>query len=80
MIIKNICTIIPFEHIFLVAYFGSPAEFKIYQGNITAEFVHTDLEEEKNVFVYMSMGFIKKGKVLKLNRTIYGFRQSIRAL
>ena len=52
--------------------------FKSKQDYITADFLHEDLEEDENLFVDMPIGFIKKGNVLKINKTIYGLRQSSR--
>ena len=52
---------------------------KSKQGDITAAFVHADVEEGENIFVEMPRGFRKQGKVLKLKKTLYGLRQSPRA-
>ena len=57
---------------------------KSKQGDVTAAFLHADLEEGKNVFVDMPKGFeqyAKNGrkKVFKLKKTLYGLRQSPRA-
>ncbi len=57
---------------------------KSKQGDVTAAFLHADLEEGENVFVDMPKGFeqySKNGrkKVLKLKKTLYGLRQSPRA-
>jgi hypothetical protein len=49
------------------------------QGDITAAFVHTDVEEVKTIYVEMPCGFMKQGKVLKLKKTLYGLQQSPRA-
>jgi hypothetical protein len=49
------------------------------QGDVTAAFLHGELEENEKVFVEMPLGFRKKGKVLKLKKTLYGLRQSPRA-
>lgn len=49
------------------------------QGDITAAFVHTDVEEVKAIYVEMPCGFMKQGKVLKLKKTLYGLQQSPRA-
>jgi len=52
---------------------------KSKQGDITAAFVHADVEQGENIFVEMPHGFRKQGKVLKLKKTLYGLRQSPRA-
>ena len=54
-------------------------DLKSKQGNVTAAFLHADLEEGEEVYVKMPRGFDKKGKVLKLRKTLYGLRQSPRA-
>ena len=46
---------------------------------MTAEFLHADLEPGEEVYVNMPRGFEKRGKVLKLKKTLYGLRQSPRA-
>ena len=52
---------------------------KSKQGDVTAAFLHADIDEVENVYVKMPRGFEKKGKVLKLCKTLYGLRQSPRA-
>eukprot|EP00804_Cyclotella_cryptica_P007787 CCRYP_001378-RD/>CCRYP_001378-RD protein AED:0.47 eAED:0.48 QI:0/-1/0/1/-1/1/1/0/137 len=54
-------------------------KLKSKQGDITASFVHADVEEGENIYVEMPCGFRKQGKVLKLKKTLYGLRQSPRA-
>jgi hypothetical protein len=54
-------------------------DLKSKQGDVTAAFLHANLEEDKEVFVNMPCGFEKKGKVLKLRKTLYGLHQSPRA-
>eukprot|EP00804_Cyclotella_cryptica_P025289 CCRYP_010373-RB/>CCRYP_010373-RB protein AED:0.34 eAED:0.34 QI:0/-1/0/1/-1/0/1/0/497 len=54
-------------------------KLKSKQGDITAAFVHADVEEGENIYVEMPRGFRKQGKVLKLKKTLYGLRQSPRA-
>ena len=49
------------------------------QGDVTAAFLHAKLGEDEKVHIRMPMGFRKKGKVLRLKRTLYGLRQSPRA-
>jgi hypothetical protein len=46
-------------------------KLKSKQGGVTAAFLHGELEEGKNVYVEMLTGFKKKGKVLKLRKTLY---------
>jgi hypothetical protein len=45
------------------------------QVDYTAAFVQAELDESEQVFVEMPKGFKKQGKVLKLNRALYGLRQ-----
>jgi hypothetical protein len=56
---------------------------KSVQGKVTCAFLHADLEENKNVYVDMPMGFAQYGKMgkkcLKLKKTLYGLCQSPRA-
>ncbi len=57
---------------------------KSMQGDVTCAFLHADLKENKTVYVDMPMGFNQYGKngkkmCLKLNKTLYGLRQSPRA-
>ena len=48
---------------------------KSKQGDVTAAFLHAKLGEDEKVYVEMPLGFRKQGKVLKLNKTLYGLRQ-----
>ena len=52
---------------------------KSKQGDVTAAFLHADLDENEEVYVKMPLGFRKLGKCLKLRKTLYGLRQSPRA-
>ncbi len=57
---------------------------KSKQGDVLCTFLHGELEQDKNVHVEMPLGFSQYAqdgtrKVLKLNRTLYGLRQSPRA-
>jgi hypothetical protein len=57
---------------------------KSKQGDVTCGFLHADLEPDEIVYVAMPLGFNTKSKngkrqVLKLNKTLYGLRQSPRA-
>ena len=54
-------------------------KLKSKQGDVTAAFLHSELEEGENVYVEMSLGFRKQGKVLKLKKTLYGLKQSSRS-
>ena len=54
-------------------------DLKSKQGDVTAAFLHADLEENEEVFVRMPRGFERPGKVLRLKKTLYGLRQSPRA-
>ncbi|KAL3804514.1 hypothetical protein HJC23_002553 [Cyclotella cryptica] len=49
---------------------------KSKQGDITAAFVHADVEKGENIYVEIPQGFKKQGKVLKLKKTLYGLHQS----
>ena len=56
---------------------------KSKKGNVTAAFLHANLGEDEKVFVDMPQGFEVKGKndsnkALKLKKTLYGLRQSLR--
>ena len=53
-------------------------KLKSKQGDVTAAFLHADLNEDEKVYVEMPLGFRKKGKCLKLKKTLYGLRQSPR--
>jgi hypothetical protein len=57
---------------------------KSKQGDVTCAFLHADLKPGETVYVDMPLGFNSKSKngkckVLKLNKTLYGLRQSPRA-
>ena len=57
---------------------------KSKQGDVTCAFLHADLAPDETVYVAMPLGFNTKSKngkrqVLKLNKTLYGLRQSPRA-
>ena len=54
-------------------------QLKSKQGDVIAAFLHADLEKNEKVYVEMPLGFWTKGKVLKLKKTLYGLRQSLRA-
>ena len=44
-----------------------------------AAFFHADLGEDEKVYVEIPRGFKQNGKVLKLKKTFFGLRQSLRA-
>jgi hypothetical protein len=53
------------------------------QGDVTCAFLHANLKHCETVYVDMPLGFDSKSKhgkhqVLKLNKTLYGLRQSPR--
>ena len=57
---------------------------KSKQGDVTYAFLHADLGPGETVYVDMPLGFDVKSKngkrqVMKLNKTLYGLRQSPRA-
>ena len=49
-------------------------KLKSKQGDVTAAFLHATSDEKEKVYVCMSQGFRKQGKVLKLQKTLYGLR------
>ncbi|KAL7519688.1 hypothetical protein ACHAWF_000950 [Thalassiosira exigua] len=53
-------------------------DLKSKQGDMTASFLHDELNEGEKVYIEMPQGFRQKVKVLSLNRTIYGLKQSPR--
>jgi histone deacetylase 1/2 len=49
------------------------------QADITAAFVHAELDEDEHIFVHQAAGFKREGNlVYKLRRSVYGLRQSPR--
>jgi hypothetical protein len=57
---------------------------KSKQGDVTCAFLHADVELGETIYIDMPLGFNVKSKngkrqVLKLNKTLYGLRQSSRA-
>ena len=52
---------------------------KSKQGDVTAAFLHGKLEKGEKVYIEMPRGFKQDGKVLSLNSTLYGLKQSPRA-
>ena len=53
-------------------------KLKSKQGDITVAFLHTYVGKDEKIYVKMPLGFRKNGKVLKLNKTLYGLQQSPR--
>jgi hypothetical protein len=53
-------------------------DLKSKQGDVTAAFLHAQLDEGEEVYVEMPRGFKQEGMVLKLRRSLYGLRQSPR--
>jgi hypothetical protein len=58
---------------------------KSKQGDVTCAFLHAKLAPDESVYVDMPLGFNTKSKngkrqVLKLNKTLYGLRQSPRVI
>ena len=45
-------------------------KLKSKQDYVTAAFLHADLGEDEKVYVKMPLGFRKKGKILKLKKTL----------
>ena len=65
-------------------HFGGPPWIEVKQGNATCDFLHADLAPDETVYFDMPFGLNIKSKngkqqVLKLNKTLYGLRQSPRA-
>ena len=56
--------------------FGDSIEAQSKQGDVTAAFLHADVGKDEKIYVEMPLGFRKNGEVLKLNKTLYGLRQS----
>jgi hypothetical protein len=49
------------------------------QADITATFVHAELDEDEHIYVHQAAGFKRDGNlVYKLRRSVYGLRQSPR--
>ena len=49
------------------------------QADITAAFVHAELDEDEHIYVHQAAGFKRDGNlVYKLRRSVYGLRQSPR--
>ena len=70
--------------IWLMFILEVPLDLKSKQGDVTCAFLHADLETDETVYVAMPLGFNTKSnygkhQVLKLNKTLYGLRQSPRA-
>ena len=49
-------------------------KLKSKQGDVTAAFLHADVGKDEDIYVEMPLDFRKKGKVLKLKKTLYGLR------
>ncbi len=45
-------------------------QLKPKQGDVTAAFLHADLDEKEKEYVKMPLGFYQNGKVLKLKKTL----------
>ena len=50
-------------------------KLKSKQGDVTADFLHADINEDEKMYVEMPLGFRKKGKYLKLKKTLYGLKK-----
>ena len=50
-------------------------ELKSKQGDVTAAFLHANLEENEEVYVKIPGDFEEPGKVLKLKKTLNGLCQ-----
>ena len=53
-------------------------QLKSKQGDVTAAFLYSELDENEKVYVEMTLSFRKQGKVLKLKKTLYVLHQSHR--
>jgi len=49
---------------------------KSKQGDVNTAFLHDDVDEGEDIFVYMPKSVEIGGNVLKLKKTLYGLRQS----
>ena len=47
-------------------------KLKSKRGDVTSAFLHADVGKDEDMYVEMPLGFRKKGKVLKLKKTLYG--------
>ena len=50
-------------------------DLETYQLDIVNAFVHADIDEI--VYIRLPLGFIEPGKVLKLNKALYGLCHSL---
>lgn len=53
-------------------------DLKSKQGDVTAAFLHAEVEDDRKIYVNMPLGFRKKGKCLRLKRYLYGLNDSPR--
>lgn len=52
---------------------------KTAQADITAAFVHADLQPNEHIYVHQPRGMVRgENLVLKLNKTVYGLKQAPR--
>ncbi len=76
--------VVQWTMIFLMFILEVLLGLKLKQGDVTCAFLHADLAPGETVYVKMPLGFNVKSKngkrqVLKLNKTLYGLRESPRA-
>ena len=76
---ETFCPVVRFESVQTVIAVAAKHDLKLHQLHITTEFLNGELNEY--IYVKQPEGFEVKGKgylVYKLNRSLYGFKQSPR--
>ena len=72
--------VIRLDTICLIITLAAREGYGIFQFNMISAFLHGELSDE--VFIQQPQGYEKKGeehKVYKLNKTLYGLKQALRA-
>jgi hypothetical protein len=75
---ETYCPVVQWTTVRLMLILEVLLGLKSKQGDITAAFLHAEVEEDRNIYVEMPRGFRKPGKVLRLKRWLYGNRESPR--
>jgi hypothetical protein len=71
--------VVRFASICLILAMVASLDFELHQMDVKTTFLNGELDEE--IFIDQSIGFVMKGqerKVCKLNRSLYGLKQSSR--
>jgi hypothetical protein len=71
--------VVRFASICLILAMVASLDFELHQMDVKTTFLNGELDEE--IFMDQSIGFVVKGqerKVCKLNRSLYGLKQSFR--